>query len=48
MSDLKNVKIQKFTIDAMLDMLDVLGFKAEMSMPTLHEASISISKVNAA
>lgn len=43
-SDLKNAKIEKFTIDAMFDMLDVLGFRAKMSMPTLHEASIAISK----
>lgn len=46
-SDLKNAKIEKFTIDAMFDMLDVLGFKAQMSMPTLHEASIAISKTQA-
>jgi len=42
-SDLKNAKIEKFTIDAMFDMLDSLGFKAQMSMPSLHEASIKIS-----
>ena len=47
-SDLKNAKIEKFTIDAMLDMLDVLGFKAQMSMPSLHEASIAISRTQAA
>jgi len=46
-SDLKNAKIEKFTIDAMLDMLDSLGFKAKMSMPSLHEASIAISKIEA-
>ena len=46
-SDLKNAKIEKFTIDAMFDMLDALGFKAQISMPSLHEASISISKVQA-
>lgn len=46
-SDLKNAKIEKFTIDAMFDMLDALGFKAQMSMPSLQEASISISKVQA-
>ena len=43
-SELKNAKIEKFTIDAMFDMLDALGFHAEMSMPSLHEASIAISK----
>ncbi|WOD06849.1 helix-turn-helix transcriptional regulator [Marinomonas sp. GJ51-6] len=26
-SDLKNAKIEKFTIDAMFDMLDTLGFR---------------------
>lgn len=44
-SDLKNAKIEKFTIDAMFDMLDVLGYRAQMSMPSLHEASIAISRV---
>lgn len=43
-SDLKNAKIEKFTIDSMLDMLDTLGFKIQMSMPSSHEASIAISK----
>lgn len=43
-SDLKNAKIEKFTIDAMLDMLDMLGFKIQMTMPSLHEASIAISQ----
>lgn len=47
-SDLKNAKIEKFTIDAMFDMLDALGFKTQMSMPSLHEASIAISKVQVA
>ena len=47
-SDLKNAKIEKFTIDAMLDMLDALGFKARMSMPSLQEASIAISRVQVA
>lgn len=47
-SDLKNAKIEKFTIDAMFDMLDKLGFKAQMSMPSLHEASIAISKAQVA
>src|SRR5690606_9583000 len=46
-SDLKNAKIEKFTIDAMFDMLDTLGFRAQMSMPSLHEASITISKAQA-
>jgi len=45
-SELKNAKIEKFTIDAMFDMLDVLGFRAQLSMPSLHEASISITKAS--
>lgn len=47
-SDLKNAKIEKFTIDAMFDMLDAFGFKAQMSMSSQHEASIVISKGQAA
>ena len=42
-SELKRAKLDKFTIDAMLDMLDALGFRASMSMSSLSEASISIS-----
>jgi len=44
-SKLANAKIEKFTIDAMFDLLAALGFRARMSMPSLEEASISISKV---
>jgi predicted XRE-type DNA-binding protein len=47
-SDLKNAKIEKFTIDAMLDMLDKLGFHANWSMPTMEEAHISIRRDSAA
>lgn len=50
-SDLKNTKAEKFTIDTMFDMfdmLDVLGFKTQMSMPSLHDASIAISKAKVA
>ena len=47
-SELANAKIEKFTIDAMFDMLDTLGFRARMSMPSLQEASIVISKIQAA
>jgi|SRR5690554_1325384 len=46
-SDLKNAKIEKFTLDAMFDMLDILGFRVQMTMPSLSEASIAISKVQA-
>jgi len=47
-SELANAKIEKFTIDAMFDMLDTLGFQARMSMSSLQEASIAISKYQAA
>ncbi len=47
-SELANAKIEKFTIDAMFDMLDILGFRARMSMSSLQEASIAISKTQAA
>jgi predicted XRE-type DNA-binding protein len=43
-SDLMNSKIEKFTIDAMLDMLDKLGFKLSWEMPTANKASITIKK----
>ncbi len=46
-SELKNAKIELFTIDAMFDMLDVLGFRAKMSMTNLHQASIAITEVSA-
>lgn len=41
-SDLANEKIEKFTLDAMFDLLDTLGFRASWSMPSLEEATISI------
>lgn len=41
-SDLMNSKIEKFTVDSMFDMLDALGFHAKMTMPSTHEASITI------
>lgn len=43
-SDLKNAKIEKFTIDTMMDMLETLGFKIHFTMPTLENAVISIDK----
>ena len=43
-SELKNAKIELFTLDAMFDMLDTLGFRAKMSMPGLDQASIAITK----
>ncbi|MCU1794505.1 helix-turn-helix domain-containing protein [Pectobacterium polaris] len=47
-SELKNAKIELFTIDAMFDMLDTLGFRAKMSMPSLHQASITITEAESA
>ena len=47
-SELKNAKIELFTIDAMFDMLDALGFRAKMSMPSLHQASIAITEIESA
>ncbi|MER0046409.1 helix-turn-helix transcriptional regulator [Pectobacterium odoriferum] len=47
-SELKNAKIELFTIDAMFDMLDALGFRAKMSMTSLHQASIAITENEAA
>lgn len=46
-SELKNAKIELFTIDAMFDMLDALGFRAKMSMQSLHQASIAITESEA-
>jgi len=43
-SDLNSAKIDKFTLDAMFDMLDKLGFHAAWDMPNLTEATISIKK----
>jgi predicted XRE-type DNA-binding protein len=43
-SDLVNGKIEKFTLDAMFDMLDKLGFRSKWTMPSLSEASIVITK----
>lgn len=42
-SDLVNAKLEKFTLDAMFDMLDSLGFRAEWKMPSVDYASIVIS-----
>ena len=43
-SELANSKVDKFSLDAMFDMLDKLGFSAEWSMKALDKASISISR----
>lgn len=49
-SDLMNGKIEKFTLDAMFDMLDTLGFRASFRMDIpedseLGNAQITINKV---
>jgi predicted XRE-type DNA-binding protein len=41
-SDLVNGKIEKFTIDALFDMLDKLGFQISWSMPSLQKATVDI------
>lgn len=43
-SELKNNKIELFTIDAMFDMLDKFGFEAKMTNPSLTEARIVITQ----
>ena len=43
-SDLMNSKIEKFTIDAMFDMLDKLGFKISWSMASQQKATVVIQK----
>jgi predicted XRE-type DNA-binding protein len=47
-SDLANLKIEKFTMDALFDLLDKLGYQTRMSMSSLEEASITISRIQAA
>jgi predicted XRE-type DNA-binding protein len=41
-SDLVNAKIEKFTIDALFDMLDKLGFQVSWTMPSLKQATMVI------
>lgn len=43
-SDLKNAKIEKFTIDALIDMLELLSFKVTFTMTSFEQALISIEK----
>jgi predicted XRE-type DNA-binding protein len=43
-SELVNARIEKFTIDAMFDLLDKLGFRSVWAMPSLNEASITITR----
>ncbi|ASI93395.1 helix-turn-helix domain-containing protein [Vibrio mediterranei] len=43
-SELKNHKIELFTIDAMFDMLDKFGFRTKTTNPSLTEATIVIAQ----
>jgi predicted XRE-type DNA-binding protein len=45
-SDLMNSKIEKFTIDAMFDMLDKLGFKISWSMSSQQKATVVIKRAD--
>lgn len=50
-SDLVNGKIDRFTLDALFDMLDTLGFRARVSMddgPELDQAQVTIKRVQVA
>lgn len=42
-SDLVNAKIEKFTIDALFDMLDKFGFQVNWTMPSLQKATLVIT-----
>lgn len=47
-SELANGKIEKFTIDAMMDMLDRLGFKASLLLPEdLKKAGLCVQVAKA-
>jgi hypothetical protein len=39
-----HAKVEKFTVDTMIDMLEKLGFKINFAMPSLEEACITIEK----
>lgn len=47
-SNLTKAKVEKFTVDSMLDMLDALGFRAKWSMPSLKKATITITETRTA
>ena len=47
-SDVKNGKIDKFTLDALFSMLDSLGFRAKFNYGSLEESTINISLNQAA
>ena len=45
-SDLVNAKIEMFTIDAMFDMLDKMGYRTRCSLSSLEQATIDIRKID--
>lgn len=47
-SDIKNGKIDKFTLDMLFSMLDVLGFRAQFKYGGIKESTICIKQVCAA
>jgi len=47
-SDIKNGKIEKFTLDALFSMLDELGFSSQFKSNGEKESIICIKKVEAA
>jgi len=47
-SDLVNAKIEMFTVDAMFDMLDKMGYRVHCSLSSLEQATIDIRKVDEA
>jgi predicted XRE-type DNA-binding protein len=47
-SDLVNAKIEMFTVDAMFDMLDKMGYRTRCSLSSLEQAIIEIRKVDKA
>lgn len=46
-SDIVNGKIDKFTLDSLFGMLEVMGFQAQFTFGTLSESTISIKRVAA-
>lgn len=43
-SELINARIELFTVDAMLDVLDILGFKARVTVPQDSQFSVVLTK----
>ena len=45
-SDLVNAKIEMFTVDAMFDMLDKMGYRTRCSLSSSEQAMIEIRKID--